>query len=119
MLCPQTEKLILDGIDLPSFVFKNWLHLFSYVRNISAHHSRLWNRQFVIKAKIPKHKIEFKGLINDKYYTFAVMTHYVLSAINDTFDFKEELKSLFAKYPNIDKKAMGFVDDWERLEMWR
>lgn len=118
-LCPQTEKLILDGIKLPSFVFKNWIHVFSYIRNISAHHSRLWNRQFVIKAKIPKHKIEFKGLINDKYYTFAVMTHYVLSAIDDTFDFKDELKSLFEKYPKIDKKSMGFVDDWGKLEMWQ
>jgi abortive infection bacteriophage resistance protein len=89
------------------------------VRNISAHHSRLWNRQFVIKAKIPKHKLEFNGLVNDKYYTFAMMTSYVLNAINDTFDFKEELNVLFTKYPRIDKKAMGFVDDSEKLEMWR
>ena len=119
MLCPQTEKEILDGINLPSFVFKNWLHVFSYVRNISAHHSRLWNRQFVIKAKIPKHKKEFQGMVNDKYYTFAVMTHYILKAINDTFDFKIELKNLCDRYPHIDKNAMGFVDDWEKLEMWR
>ena len=119
MLCPQTEKEILNGIKLPSFVFKNWLHVFSYVRNISAHHSRLWNRQFVIKAKIPKHKKEFKGLANDKYYTFAVMTHYVLRAINDTFDFKTELKNLLEKYPHVDKKAIGFVDGWAEMEVWR
>jgi abortive infection bacteriophage resistance protein len=118
-LCPHIEKLILDGINLPSFVFKNWLHVFSYVRNITAHHSRLWNRQFVIKAKIPKHKKEFNEIVNDKYYTFAVMTHYILNAIDDTFDFKNELKGLFDKYPQIDKNAMGFVDDWEALEMWK
>lgn len=110
MLCPETEKLILNGIDLPSFVFKNWLHVFSYIRNISAHHSRLWNRQFVIKTKIPRHKKEFKGMINDRYYTFAMMTDYVLTAINDTFDFKKELKDLFDKYPNIDKRSMGFIE---------
>jgi abortive infection bacteriophage resistance protein len=109
MLCPHAERLILNGIDLPSFVFKNWLHVFSYVRNIAAHHSRLWNRKFVIKAKIPKHKKKFQGMVNDKYYTFAIMTQYILTAINDTFNFKEELKNLFEKYPNIDKKAMGFA----------
>ncbi|MBN2782353.1 MAG: Abi family protein [Campylobacterales bacterium] len=118
VLCPATEKEILDGINLPSFVFKNWLHVFSYVRNISAHHSRLWNRQFVIKAKIPKHKQEFKGMVNDKYYTFAVMTNYILKSINDSFDFKNELINLFYKYPSVDKKAMGFVDGWEDLEVW-
>lgn len=118
MLCPQIEKEILDGIGLPSFVFKNWLHVFSYVRNLSAHHSRLWNRQFVIKTKIPKHKKEFAGIINDKYYTFAVMTHHVLHAINDTFDMKSELLSLFEKYPNSDFRQMGFVDGWERMAVW-
>ena len=119
MLCSKTEKEILNGIDLPSFVFKNWLHVFSYVRNITAHHSRLWNRQFVIKAKIPKHKKEFKGIANDNYHTFAIMTHYVLRAIDDTFDFKEELQNLLDKYPHVDKKAMGFIDGWEKLEVWR
>lgn len=119
MLCAQTEKEILNGINLPSFVFKNWLHLFSYVRNISAHHSRLWNRQFVIKAKIPKHKKEFKGIVNDKYYTFAVMANYVLNAINDTFEYKTQLANLLDKYPQADRKAMGFVDGWEELEVWR
>lgn len=119
MLCAQTEKEILNGINLPSFVFKNWLHVLSYVRNLSAHHSRLWNRQFVIKAKIPKHKKEFNGIVNDKYYTFAVMVHYILKAINDTFEFKTELNNLLDKYPQVDRKAMGFVDGWEELEVWR
>ncbi|MDY0321250.1 MAG: Abi family protein [Arcobacteraceae bacterium] len=118
MLCPKTEKLVLNNINLPSFVFKNWLHVFSYIRNISAHHSRLWNRQFVIKAKIPKHKSQFSGIMNDKYYTFAIMTHYILNAINDTFNFKQELKNLFDKFPNIDKNAMGFPNDWENMDIW-
>ncbi len=115
LLCGDIEKEILDGIDLPSFVFKNWLHLFSYIRNTSAHHSRLWNRQFVIKAKIPKHKLEFKGLVNDKYFTFAVMANYVLKSINDTFNLKKELISLFDKYPDIDKNQMGFDDNWKEM----
>ncbi len=119
MLCAQTEKEILNEINLPSVVFKNWLHVLSYVRNLSAHHSRLWNRQFVIKAKIPKHKKEFNGISNDKYHTFAVIVHYILKAINDTFEFKTELNNLLDKYPQVDRKAMGFVDGWEELEVWR
>ncbi len=119
LLCSDTEKEILNGIRLPSFVFKNWLHVFSYIRNISAHHSRLWNRQFVIKVKIPKHKKEFKSIVNDKYITFAVMTNYILNAIDDTFDFKQELINLFERYPNIELFRMGFSDDWEKLDIWK
>ena len=119
MLCPQTEKEILNGIGLPSFVFKNWLHVFSYVRNICAHHSRLWNRRFVIKAKIPNKIKEFDGIPNDLYYTFATMTHFVLRSINDTFDFKGELIALLSKYPAVNTKAMGFQDGWAESAVWQ
>lgn len=118
LLCPGTQKEILNEVNLPSSIFKNWLHVFSYVRNTSAHHSRLWNRQFVIKAKIPKHKKEFKGLVNDKYITFAFMSSYILESINDTFDYKQKLIELFEKYPNIDFSKMGFSDDWKNSKMW-
>ena len=118
LLCPDIEREILNGIGLPSFVFKNWLHVFSYIRNTSAHHSRLWNRQFVIKAKIPKHKKEFEGMINDKYITLAVMINYILKTIDDTFDYKNELEKLFEKYPSIDLEKMGFQDNWQNLKVW-
>ncbi len=119
LLCKDVEKEILDGIQLPSFVFKNWLHLFSYVRNTAAHHSRLWNRRFVIKAKIPKHHKHFKGIANDNYFTFAVMAYYVLTSIDDAFDLKKELIMLFERYPDVDKKQMGFDDGWEKMDIWK
>lgn len=118
LLCPDIEKEILNGIELSSLVFRNWLHLFSYIRNISAHHSRLWNRQFVIKAKIPKHKKEFKNMLNDRYITVAILINYILNAIEDTLDYKNELIVLFDKYPNINLKNMGFVNDWQNLTVW-
>jgi len=37
----------------------------------------------------------------------------------DEVAFKSKLTMLFQKYPNIDKEAMGFVDDWQELEIWR
>lgn len=36
-------------------VLASWLHAISQVRNICAHHSRLWDRNLSIKPRTPKH----------------------------------------------------------------
>lgn len=46
---------------------------------------------------MPRHKKEFKGMTNDRFYTFTMMTIYILNTINDTFDFEKELNKLFEK----------------------
>ncbi len=49
---------IAQDYGLPESIFESWLHTINYVRNICAHHSRLWNRDFQIVPKkyIPKSK---------------------------------------------------------------
>ena len=34
-------------------ILSSWLHSISYVRNLCAHHSRLWNHQMTIKPTVP------------------------------------------------------------------
>ncbi len=34
-------------------VFKSWFHVITYLRNISAHHGRLWNLELAIRPLIP------------------------------------------------------------------
>ncbi len=36
-------------------VFQSWLRSLSYLRNLGAHHSRLWNRNVVAQPKLPAH----------------------------------------------------------------
>ena len=37
----EDAQAVCDGIALKPFIFKNWLHVLSYVRNICAHHARV------------------------------------------------------------------------------
>ncbi len=41
-------------IGFHSAVLSSWLHTFTYVRNICAHHSRIWNRELSIALTVPK-----------------------------------------------------------------
>ncbi len=50
---PGLKKLVAANVSIPCVVFESWLHSLSHVRNLCAHHSRLWNRIFTKKLKIP------------------------------------------------------------------
>jgi abortive infection bacteriophage resistance protein len=53
-LIPDIQRKICCGLGIPQFVLVNWLHHITYIRNICAHHNRLWNRELNIKPFIPR-----------------------------------------------------------------
>jgi len=54
-LSPAIRRAIASRYGVPEAVFGNWLHTLSYVRNVCAHHKRLWNRELAIRPMIPRH----------------------------------------------------------------
>lgn len=94
-------------------IFENWLEVFSYIRNICAHHSKLWNRDFVLKFKLDADLKEL-NIRNDK--VFCALS--VICRFLKTSGFKQELIKLFGKYPDIDLKAMDFPQNWQDLACW-
>ncbi len=52
-LLPGPQRRICAGLEIHQFVLQSWLHNMTYLRNICAHHSRLWNRELSIKPFIP------------------------------------------------------------------
>ena len=110
---------------LPPKTFCSWLHTMNYVRNICAHHSRLWNRYLNI---VPE-KLSFsKRLVwisnpdtakRSKNYYFFCMINYMLQVANSTSQFKTKLKELLEEYKNvISLDSMGFPKGWEEENMW-
>lgn len=58
-LKPGKEKReIAHYFGLADSVFETWLHSIVYLRNVCAHHSRLWNRAMSIRPQIPSHRIK-------------------------------------------------------------
>jgi len=119
-LNPQQKREITDGLGLPQKVFDSWFHTLVYVRNVCAHHSRIWNKMLAIKPEVPR-KIEFfKALNNKKIFFVLTMIEFILEKIDDDeFMLKDELRTLLAQHPEVKIENMGFPKDWEELELWR
>lgn len=93
----------------------------SHVRNACAHHSRIWNKTLGVGFEVPRNNQIFDTLLGSRNKIFFALTviEYILGRIGeDEVDFKSKLKGLLGRYPDVDIKAMGFVDNWEELEIW-
>jgi len=112
---------------LSETVFLSWLHVISYVRNICAHHARLWNIKFAIQPnKFYYSKLDKIWLTNDevrrvqssKMYYFLCIVLYLLQTTNPNSKFKEHFFALLEKFPEVNVKYMGFPNNWREHPLW-
>ncbi|MCQ2789097.1 MAG: Abi family protein [bacterium] len=100
-------------------LFSNWLQPICMVRNICAHHSRLFNRIFKIKAKQHNQIAEFKGISNNRFYYISMIINYYLQTMCYDSSFETDIINLFNRYPSINKEKLGFPNDWEHFSITR
>jgi abortive infection bacteriophage resistance protein len=108
------------GID--EAVLRSFMHHMTFVRNITAHHGRLWNRRVTITMSIPKRPTELAAMLNpaaDRYIANTViMLGYLLKLISPGTTWPARMRQLIATSPNIKPVAMGFQENWQDLPVW-
>lgn len=116
---PEQQAVTAAFKDVGKDLFHNWLHALTVIRNICAHHSRLWNKTLGVSFEIPRKLKSLQSLRGDKIFFGLSVIAYILEMIGEESDFTDEIKSLIASHPSIDITAMGFVTGWEAMEMWQ
>ena len=117
--CPDSIVVpIARRYNLHSKVLKNWLHVLSVIRNISAHHSRLWNLGLQIRPILPSKKYHPEFYIpytftTASYFSVYAIMHYLLKIINPNSSFHNDFKILLNNFPSINISKMGFPQNWE------
>jgi abortive infection bacteriophage resistance protein len=114
----RVRKRLAKEFSLPEPVFISWLHTIAYIRNVCAHHNRLWNRELAVMPTLPK-EWTVDGIRNDRIYCVALMMQYLLTFIAPNCSWKERLKLIFLEHPDIDLAAMTFPANWMELPPWK
>lgn len=103
----------------------SWLESISVLRNVVAHHSRIWYRIFSKKpANIKNYRDEWltqEMTENQSKRAFGVISCllYLCNALNPNNTLKKEIKSLFNSHPNIPINMLGFTKGWEKEPLWK
>lgn len=118
----KSKTDIANFFGLNEKVFSSWLHSLVYLRNVCAHHSRLWNRTMSIQPMFPKKPknqwLTHSNILNNKVYFFFSMILYLLNTINPGNSAAKRIVDLLEEFPSIDLKAMGFPDSWRSETLW-
>lgn len=120
----KEKQKIAAEFDLAHNLLSSWLIYLTNVRNICAHHSRLWNRKMTAdRFLIPtREKFKFKGSVPDNfdstYYGALSIMIRLLNKINPSNSLLCKFHSLLKEYPKINVQFMGFPIDWEENPAW-
>jgi abortive infection bacteriophage resistance protein len=107
----------------------DWLRDLNYVRNLCAHHSRLWNRQPTYKPrKFDPSQVD-GDLVHaarmesrNKIYVHLAILAYLVRSLDPRQNWPLALRTLVRKFPNIPgvspETDMGFPEEWVDFPLW-
>lgn len=97
------------------------------VRNICAHHGRLWNRGFLICPRLPSKPRDLQLSLDHsagerppaKLYNTITMINQVMRTVAPDSCWALDTKAHILSHPTGDLAAMGFPEDWQAKPLWR
>lgn len=117
------KRKVAAAFGVSDTVFSSWLHSLAYVRNLCAHHARLWNRTLGVRPLMPRHpkQLFISQPISGTQHVYFILSiiRYWLNAIDPSNNFADELKSLLNGDPTVDPRAMGFPIGWQQEPLWK
>lgn len=120
----NAEKVeIANEFNLVSSLLTSWLVYLTNVRNVCAHHSRLWNKKITAdRPTIPgRDKFKFNGTMTDDFnttmYGIISIMNKLLMSFNPENHFILKIEKLIEEY-SINAILMGFPEDWKTEAHW-
>lgn len=104
----------------------NWLRVLNYVRNVCAHHSRLWNRNLVDQLapshlpSIPELR-HLTGVSHFRVYSTLCVAAFLLSRVGQETAWIRQLRDLISEeFPACGRKLheLGFPAGWAAQYPW-
>lgn len=120
----RAKDLIARPFGYDAVLIDSWMHSMTYVRNLCAHHARIWNRTFTITptrynpAKHIWREPDSKGNYTTKLYTVAGVIHLFLKKVSPESNWTDRLFEFIATHPHIPIEKMGFPPGWASDAFW-
>lgn len=128
----QDRRLIAAAFDLftatgvgDSGLLSNWLEQVRHLRNLCAHHSRVWNRSFTVELARSDTVPELEHVVERsrrRLYGSVGVLAYLLERIEPRNGWKDRMIRLLTENSDrlgLSLEAMGFSDAWASQQIWQ
>ena len=119
----RDKQAITRPFELDERVFTSFCGQLRDVRNICAHHGRLWNKRFGNTIRCPTRPVELAQAIQGAeqrrlHNTLAILNH-LLGTVAPKTPWREQVVHLINGCPLAVPISMGFPVDWQIRSPWR
>lgn len=121
-MVPSDRSALARTYGLDQGVLKGFLQHLTHVRNLCAHHCRLWNRRFTVTMPLPRRKpVGFISSFNSnqprRIYNTLVMLAALMDIVSPGHEWKARLREMMVTH-KVDHQSMGFPGDWVQRPVW-
>lgn len=120
-MAPIIKSRIAAEFGVSDRHFASWLHALSYIRNVCAHHKRLWNRELAIKPQLPTRSLAWAHVVegNTRLYCMLVVLQHMLKVVSPHCHWRDRLFLLFDEHPGVPLAPMQVPPEWRTRAIWR
>lgn len=131
-LLPTHRKAVAQSLGVQDPVLTSWLRSFVRVRNICAHHGRLWNRFLGVYPTIPTSptirwlsdpsifdRDDSNATPRKRLYPVLVALQTILFTISPHSSWAARLRDLLNRHPTVPLISMGINKSWESDQFWQ
>lgn len=105
-------------------VLASWLRSLNYLRNVCAHHSRLWNRNIVDQPRLPGRDelawvelFEQDNHLRARCFLLLRIARHLMEVINPQSSWAERMQTHLMAFPDLghlglNLRGMGVPDNW-------
>lgn len=122
----SVKQTIAANYGVADSVLESWLLAGNTLRNLCAHHARLWDRVHGTAVMIPRankhpdwHRPVSVGRDGRRNFAQFTVLRYLLKFVAPQSGWADRLEALWTvKHPNIPIRRMGFPADWKDCPIW-
>lgn len=102
---------------------QKWLRSLNFVRNVAAHHSRMWNMNVLELSPVPQYDANWRSLSNARPFMYFCIMQKLLQCISPASNWGGRFKALMAGFPHpangaVSPSDFGAKQGWEGWPLW-
>jgi len=103
--------------------FAGWLRGLNFVRNVAAHHSRLWNINVLERANLPTDDGYWQAMNNARPFFYFCLMQRLMRVICPNSKWSDRFSVLLSEFPEVGCGGVsltdfGLTEDWQAWNLW-